>query len=784
MPQGSLYFTVRTADSAFPVTNATVTLFSPDGTVLGEDRITDESGISREFFIDAPERSLSLRPEEAQPYSTVDARIEADGFYTFFVRGIQIFAGEQSVLPSEMIPRGQSEDEVLEYEIGPHALRTTPENRIQGPTGEERVLGEVFIPERVTVHLGTPTSSAANVTVPFVDYVKNVASSEIYPTWPEESLRANIHCQVSFILNRIFTEWYPSRGYNFNITNSTAYDQYYVYGRNIFKSISDIVDEIFNEYIRRPGRIDPYFAEYCNGTTVTCAGLSQWGTVTLAQNGRRALEILQFYYGNVELARTNNVRAIESSYPGSPLRRGSSGRDVRTVQQQLNRIRVNYPAIPAINTVDGVFGTETENAVKAFQRIFDLTPDGVVGKSTWYRISYIYVAVKRLGELNSEGERPQYDDNSYPGLLRFGDTGSTVQNLQFYLKTIAAFNPFIPDLSIDGFFGNDTENAVRAFQRTYGLDVDGIVGETTWNRIVSVYMDVTEGGTLTIRPYPGRLLRNGSSGDEVLYEQMLLNRIRPVFVTVGKLEEDGIFGPRMRNSVREFQRLFGYRDDGIIGRETWEALNRVFGSTVSGCFDNVAPVSGRTLQYGDQGSDVAALQSNLNRIGTALTPIPSLRADGAFGRRTEEAVKVFQRIFGLNADGVVGSATRTRIASILRAVNAGCFPSSARSADTFTAPPSRDSEEPLWKREFLSLPHALTDEPAPFSPLSIGSEGKEVLQMKEKLERAGFLNGRAKEEGDYFGPSTARAILAFQEAKGLLPTAVADEATLKMLFVI
>ena len=784
MPQGSLYFTVRTADSAFPVTNATVTLFSPDGTVLGEDRITDESGISREFFIDAPERSLSLRPEEAQPYSTVDARIEADGFYTFFVRGIQIFAGEQSVLPSEMIPRGQSEDEVLEYEIGPHALRTTPENRIQGPTGEERVLGEVFIPERVTVHLGTPTSSAANVTVPFVDYVKNVASSEIYPTWPEESLRANIHCQVSFILNRIFTEWYPSRGYNFNITNSTAYDQYYVYGRNIFKSISDIVDEIFNEYIRRPGRIDPYFAEYCNGTTVTCAGLSQWGTVTLAQNGRRALEILQFYYGNVELARTNNVRAIESSYPGSPLRRGSSGRDVRTVQQQLNRIRVNYPAIPAINTVDGVFGTETENAVKAFQRIFDLTPDGVVGKSTWYRISYIYVAVKRLGELNSEGERPQYDDNSYPGLLRFGDTGSTVQNLQFYLKTIAAFNPFIPDLSIDGFFGNDTENSVRAFQRTYGLDVDGIVGETTWNRIVSVYMDVTEGGTLTIRPYPGRLLRNGSSGDEVLYEQMLLNRIRPVFVTVGKLEEDGIFGPRMRNSVREFQRLFGYRDDGIIGRETWEALNRVFGSTVSGCFDNVAPVSGRTLQYGDQGSDVAALQSNLNRIGTALPPIPSLRADGAFGRRTEEAVKVFQRIFGLNADGVVGSATRTRIASILRAVNAGCFPSSARSADTFTAPPSQDSEEPLWKREFLSLPRALTDEPAPFSPLSIGSEGKEVLQMKEKLERAGFLNGRAKEEGDYFGPSTARAVLAFQEAKGLLPTAVADEATLKMLFVI
>ena len=253
MPQGSLYFTVRTADSAFPVKNASVFLYSPDGALLGEDRSVGESGVSREFFIDAPERTLSLRPEEDQPYSTVDARIEASGFYTFFVRGIQIFAGEQSVLPAEMIPRGQSEDEVLEYEIGPHALRTTPENRIEGHSEDVRVLGEVYIPQRVTVHLGTPSSDAANVTVPFVDYVKNVASSEIYPTWPKESLRANIYCQISFILNRVFTEWYPSRGYNFNITNSTAYDLYFVYGRNIFKSISDIVDEIFNEYVRRPG---------------------------------------------------------------------------------------------------------------------------------------------------------------------------------------------------------------------------------------------------------------------------------------------------------------------------------------------------------------------------------------------------------------------------------------------------------------------------------------------------------------------------------------------------
>ncbi|MBR7165707.1 MAG: peptidoglycan-binding protein, partial [Clostridia bacterium] len=424
MPQGSLFVTVRTADSAFPVAEAQVTILSPEGAVLGEDRVTSKNGsVSRTFQLDAPDRALSLSPGETLPYSTYDVSVTADGFYSFLIRGVQIFEGEKSQLPVEMIPRGQSEDEVLEYEITPHGLRIPAEIRREKPDEDSRILGEVFIPQAITVHLGAPNAAAQNVTVPFVDYIKNVASSEVYPTWPERSLRANILCQISLALNRIFTEWYPSRGYNFNITSSTSYDQYFVYGRNIYDSISRIVDDIFNRYIRRPGRIDPYFAEYCNGSTVTCAGLSQWGTVSLANDGLSVEEILQFYYGNVEIVSTNEIRRIESSYPGSPLKVGSSGQDVRTIQQQLNRIRVNYPAIPAINRVDGVFGAETRAAVLAFQRIFNLTPDGIVGKSTWYRISYIYVAVKKLAELNSEGERPQYDDTSYPGLLRFGDTG-------------------------------------------------------------------------------------------------------------------------------------------------------------------------------------------------------------------------------------------------------------------------------------------------------------------------------------------------------------------------
>ena len=786
MPQGSLRFNIRTADSAFPVVEARVRVTLPDGTLVGEDLVTAGNGaVSREFLIDAPERELSLRPSEPQPYSTVDATIEAGGFYTFLIRGIQIFAGEKSVLPAEMIPSGASETEVLEYEIGPHALRTTPENRIEGPSESDRVLRQVFIPERVTVHLGAPSASASNVTVPFVDYIKNVASSEVYPTWPEESLRANILCQISFVLNRIFTEWYPSRGYNFNITNSTAYDQYFVYGRNIFDNISRIVDDIFNNYIRRPGRIDPFFAEYCNGTTVTCAGLSQWGTVTLANNGRRALEILQFYYGDVEIATTNNIRAIESSYPGSPLRTGSSGQDVRTIQQQLNRIRVNYPSIPAITTVDGVFGSETAAAVRTFQRIFDLTPDGVVGKSTWYRISYIYVAVKRLAELNSEGERPQYDNNSYPGILRFGDTGTAVQNLQFYLKTLAAYNPFLADLEIDGFFGRGTENAVRAFQRTYGLNEDGIVGESTWNRIVSVYQDVTEGGKLVLRPYPGNLLRFGSSGDDVLYAQILLNRIRSIFVTIGALEEDGVFGSRMRNAVREFQRLFGLGDDGVIGRETWNALNRVYGSTASGCFDNGPTVSGRTLRLGSEGSDVASLQQNLNRIGRALSPIPTVQVDGAFGRRTREAVIVFQRIFGLTPDGIVGPATRTRIAAITRAVGAGCFPAGSARAlipdlpqEMPQTPPGSENfafeEEELvdWKREFLFGRDPFLGREEEYSPWEMSEE--DWHSAWDRLSYLGYLpypSGR-RTEGEM-----AKALEDFQADHGLFVTGILDKET-------
>lgn len=350
------------------------------------------------------------------------------------------------------------------------------------------------IPENITVHLGRPTESARNVTVPFADYIKNVASSEIYPTWPENALRANILAQISFTLNRIYTEYYRSRGYDFDITNSTAFDQSFVYGRDIFENISQIVDEIFNEYVRRSGSVEPLFAVYCDGINVQCNGVSQWGSVELANQGLTPYEILQYYYGDgIELVTDVPVVGSISSYPGTPLRLGSNGDEVYFVQTRLNRISRNYPNIPKIANPNGLFSADTEDAVKAFQRQFNLTPDGIVGSATWYAISRIYTAVKRLADINSEGISLDEVTLLFNGQLSEGSTGEDVVTLQNYLNRISDVYTDIPKLNVDGIYGTSTQNAVRAYQRIFGLEERGIVGAVTWNSIASTYRTITDG---------------------------------------------------------------------------------------------------------------------------------------------------------------------------------------------------------------------------------------------------------------------------------------------------
>lgn len=347
-----------------------------------------------------------------------------------------------------------------------------------------------YIPQRITVHLAAPDTPAQNVTVSFVDYVKNVASSEIYPTWEESALRANILAIVSFALNRVYTEFYRSRGYNFEITSSTAYDQFFVNGRSFFTNVSRLVDELFDDYLRRPGFVEPLAAKFCNGTTVTCEGLSQWGSQNLARQGYTAPEILRSYYGSVEIVNNAPVRGITSSYPGTPLRRGYTGPAVVVVQVELNRISQNYPAIPKISPVDGIFGAQTEAAVRKFQEIFNLTVDGIVGRSTWYALVRYYIAVTSMAELRSQGQRFYANSWATTNPIQQGDQGVRVEHLQYMLSVLSSYIPEIPPITVDGIYGSATRNAVLAAQRRFGLPQTGIVNYETWTEIYDQFSGI------------------------------------------------------------------------------------------------------------------------------------------------------------------------------------------------------------------------------------------------------------------------------------------------------
>lgn len=439
-------------------------------------------------------------------------------------------------------------------------------------------LNTPVIPEYITVHLGKPNQQAENVRVPFISYIKNVASSEIYPSWPESALRANILAQISFALNRVYTEYYRSKGYDFDITNSTQFDQKFIPNRDIFQNISQIVDDAFNDYVVKQGTVQPYFTQYCNGTTTTCDGLSQWGTVDLARQGLVPYEILQRYYGDdINIVFNAPVAEIRESYPGTPLTVGSVGENVRIIQRQLNRIGDNYPAIPSIPETNGFFNRDTQDAVQEFQSIFNLTVDGVVGKATWYKIKSIYNGIKRLNELYSEGLRPDEVDRLYPEVLKEGDTGEFVQEMQYFLAIIAYFDNEIPIPPVNGTFDVRTKETVIAFQQKYKLTPDGIIGPATLEKILEVYRVTLANLPPNIVPdssliYPGRYLMRGVSGDDVKDLQKLLNRAAKTNSYIPPLDVDGNYGAATEAAVRAVQEREGLDPNGIVGSITWDRI--------------------------------------------------------------------------------------------------------------------------------------------------------------------------------------------------------------------
>ncbi len=533
------------------------------------------------------------------------------------------------------------------------------------------------IPEFITVHLGAPASNASNVTVPFIDYIKNVASSEIYPTWPENALRANIYAQISFALNKIYTEFYRSRGYNFDITNTTQYDQAFVPGRNIFGNISDIVDDIFDSYLRRTGAIEPLAAQFCNGTTVTCAGLSQWGTVSLANDGFLPFQIIRYYYGDdVNIISDVPVESTSESYPGTPIRLGDVGTEVLRVQILLNAISSNYPAIPKVPT-GAVFGESTENAVKAFQRIFNLTPDGVVGRATWYKLVSLFTGINRLNELYARGDVILGLSLEYPEALQEGDTGQGVLTVQLMLNLLSEYYPTVPQVAQDGVYGPSTTSAVAAFQRTYGLPVDGVVGPLTWesmyNAIKGIYIAEGRSSEFSTAPafaeFPGIPISMGARGAAVMTLQNHINDIVPVFSQISPVNATGNYGQNTQSAVKDLQSRMNLPQNGIVDENTWNSIERMHNNISQNSQAQFGQYPGYDLKEGMEddvrgivittdeltGRPIYSIQYML-RIINKEKDLPGI-PDGIFGVQTTERVKEFQRENGLNPTGIVDIET-------------------------------------------------------------------------------------------------------------------------------
>lgn len=404
---GTLKISVISSIGLIPVENATVTVtYTGDPGAPLKTLTTDNSGQTPVVTLPAPDISYSLDSEtEVQPYSEYNITVEAEGFEPVLVSGSELLPDRLSLQTIVMNPTEITNEEEKLVNIPAHTLFADyppkiPEEEIK-PMDEtgEIVLSRVVVPEYVIVHDGVPSdSTAADYWVRYKDYIKNVASCEIYSTWPEAAIYANILAIMSFTLNRVYTEWYRNQGYNFTITSSTAYDQKWIYGRNIFQNIDYLVDSIFANYLARPGVRQPIFTSYCDGKRVTCSGLSQWGSKYLADEGYSAIEIIRYYYGNdMYIGTADIISGVPSSYPGYELGIGASGEKVRQLQLQLNRIARNYPAIPTL-TADGVYGPATAESVRIFQKVFNLPQTGVTDYATWYEISEIYVGVSRIAE--------------------------------------------------------------------------------------------------------------------------------------------------------------------------------------------------------------------------------------------------------------------------------------------------------------------------------------------------------------------------------------------------
>ena len=435
-----------------------------------------------------------------------------------------------------------------------------------------------IVPNNITVHLGKPDDNVRNITVSFVNYISNVASSELYPTWPRNCLIANIYAIISFTMNRIYNEWYRSKGYNFDITSSPIYDQAFVENRSTYENINNIVEEIFNNYLVKSGQIQPYFARYCDGRKTQCDGLSQWGSVSLANQGRDALSILKYYYGNdINIKYDAPVGDVLEGYPGYEIKLGNAGNPVLLIQRDLKRIRMNYPAIPNIKTDLGIYDEETVNAVKKFQEIFSLPVTGVVDKATWYKIKYIYTSVKKLSDLYSEGLSEEEATFLYEDEINYGDTGIEVEYIHYYLDAIAFLDPDIPRLPTNSIYNDNSRTMVEAFQKKYKLPVTGIFTYQDWKVLKDTYNSILKSFPREYQDYinelyPDYFLMKGSTGENVKRFQKFLLEICRFDHSIPGVRVNGIFDDLTEKSVLKLQKDYGFDVNGVVGPLLWRKV--------------------------------------------------------------------------------------------------------------------------------------------------------------------------------------------------------------------
>ena len=435
-----------------------------------------------------------------------------------------------------------------------------------------------IVPNTITVHLGKPDDNSRNITVPFTEYISNVASSELYPTWPKNALEANIYAIISFAMNRVYNEWYRSKGYNFDITSSPIYDQAFVENRSTYENINNIVEEIFNNYVVKGSQVQPYFTRYCDGRKTQCDGLSQWGSVELANQGKAPLDILKFYYGNdISIFFNAPVGDNIEGYPGYEVGLGSAGNPVLLIQRDLKRIRKNYPAIPNISTTLGIYDEETVDAVKKFQEIFSLPITGVVDKATWYKIKYIYTSVKKLSDLYSEGLSEGEATFLYEDELNYGDTGIEVEHIHYFLDAIAFLDPDIPRLPTNSIYNDNSITMVKAFQKKYGLPVTGIFTYQDWKVLKEVYDKILrsfpdEYKTYVDELYPDYFLTLGSTGKDVLRFQRFLLAICQYDHSIPGVRVNGTFDDLTEKSVKKLQSDYGFDVNGVVGPLLWRKV--------------------------------------------------------------------------------------------------------------------------------------------------------------------------------------------------------------------